>query len=207
MPAKKTERTKRRVFVNAGCGSKASNGLPHVFQDWEQVRVDINPMWEPDVVTSIDNLSAIPDGAVDAVWCSHCIEHLFAHQVPVALAEFRRVLKRTGFACIIVPDIQHIAQWILNDKMQETIYESSAGPVTAQDMIWGFRPAIAQGQDGMAHRCGFTPTVFLDYLRAAGFGEIVLRRRPDRLELAGVAMRIPSKSAEERGRRMAELGL
>jgi hypothetical protein len=207
MPAKKTERTKRRVFVNAGCGSKTSNGLPQVFRNWEQIRVDINPMWEPDVVASIDDLSAIPDGVVDAVWCSHSMEHLFAHQVPAALAEFRRILKKTGFACIIVPDIQQIAHWISDDKMQETIYQSAAGPVTAQDMIWGFRPAIEQGLDGMAHRCGFTPTVFLDYLKAAGFSEIVLRRRTDNLELAGVAMRTPCKSAEERGKRMEELGL
>ena len=157
-------------------------------------------------MASIDDLGAIAGRTVDAIWCAHCVEHLFAHQVPSALAEFRRILHEDGFACIIVPDLQAISHWIAADRLHETIYKSRAGPVTAHDMIWGFGPAIARGNLEMAHHCGFTPTLFLEHLKQAGFSEIVLRRR-SALELAGLALQRPSKNAEQRKRLMAELGL
>jgi SAM-dependent methyltransferase len=207
MPRKKSAGPRPRVFINAGCGSTKNSHLPRVFRKWDQIRVDVDPRLKPDLVASIDDLSAIPDASVDAVWCSHCVEHLYPHQVPLALAEFRRVLRNDGFACIIVPDLQEIFHWIANDRLQETIYESAAGPVTAHDMIWGFGPAIAHGMPGMAHHCGFTPTHFLESLKSAGFSEIVLRRRVNKLELVGLALQRPSESDEERQKRMADLGL
>jgi SAM-dependent methyltransferase len=207
MASKKSARPRRRVFLNAGCGTKGDSRLPAMFRSWEQVRVDLNPAMEPDIVASVVDLSAIEDSSVNAIWCAHCMEHLYAHQVPLALMEFRRVLKDDGFVCIVVPDLQEVAQWISNDRLQETIYESAAGPVTAQDMIWGFGPALFHGMMGMAHHCGFTPTVLLEHLKNAGFSEIVLRRKPERLELAGLALQRPCKSPEERNLKMSELGL
>jgi SAM-dependent methyltransferase len=194
------------VVLNAGCGASDSTALPAFFKGWRHVRVDIDPLAEPDLVASISNLSAIPDGAIDAVWSAHCLEHLFAHEVPLALGEFRRVLAETGFACIIVPDLQAIADWVAKDRLHETIYHSAAGPVTAHDMLWGFGLAIAQGNHSMAHRCGFTPTLFLNQLTAAGFGEIALRRR-DNLELAALVLREASATAERRESLMADLSL
>lgn len=207
MPRKKSTEKSRRVFLNAGSGTAADSRLPPVFRNWKQIRVDINPNLSPDLVASIHDLSAIPDGTIDAVWCSHCLEHLFAHQVPLALAEFRRVLRSDGFACIIVPDLQQVADWIATDRLHESIYESVAGPVTAHDMLWGFAPAIAHGLTGMAHHCGFTPTVLLEDLKQAGFSEIVLRRQSGKLELAGLALQRPSRSPKDREKRMADLGL
>jgi len=194
------------VFIDAGCGSADETRLPRLFHEWRQIRIDIDPGFEPDVVANIADLSAIPDGTVNAVWSSHCVEHLFAHEVPRALAEFRRVLSETGFACIIVPDLQAIADWIATDRLHEIIYESAAGPVTAHDMVWGFGRAIAHGNTAMAHRCGFTPTLFLLSLQQAGFPEIVLRRRSS-LELCALALRQPSESPERRSALMMELGL
>ncbi len=164
MPRKKTAARPRQVFINAGCGAPNNPRLPTLFRKWRQIRVDVDPDMTPDVVASIADLSAIPDRSADAVWASHCMEHLFAYEVPRALAEFRRVLKKTGFACIIVPDLQSIAHWIATDRLHEMIYESAAGPVTAHDMLWGFSEAIARGNGAMAHHCGFTPTLFLECL-------------------------------------------
>ncbi|MBV8362791.1 MAG: class I SAM-dependent methyltransferase [Deltaproteobacteria bacterium] len=157
-------------------------------------------------MANIADLSALPDRTVDAVWSAHCVEHLFAHQVPVALAEFRRVLRETGFACVIVPDLQAIAHWIATDRLRETIYQSEAGPVTAHDMLWGFGAAIARGKIAMAHHCGFTPSSFLDCFKEAGFAEIVLRRRSNYLELAALAFRRRA-NAIQRKTLMAELEL
>jgi SAM-dependent methyltransferase len=181
------------LLLNAGCGDSAGAPLPGFFQGWRQLRVDVNEAVQPDLLASITDLSAIPDGSVDAIWSAHCIEHLYAHEVPLALAEFHRVLNDTGFACLIVPDLQSIADWLAQDRLQETLYESAAGPVTAHDMLWGFGPAIARGEAAMAHRCGFTPTLFLQRLQASGFAEIAIRRRSN-LELAALALRRDSGS-------------
>jgi SAM-dependent methyltransferase len=194
------------VFINAGSGAPQNSRLPKLFRKWRQIRIDVNPETEPDVVANIADLSAIPDASADAVWSAHCMEHLFAYEVPAALAEFRRVLRKTGFACIIVPDLQAIAHWVANDRLHETIYESAAGPITAHDMLWGFGPAIADGNRAMAHHCGFTPTLFLECLKDAGFSEIVLRRKSN-LELVGLALPKVSKSPERRETLLAELGL
>ena len=206
MPRKKSVRGPGPVFINAGCGSPQNSRLPVFFRKWRQVRVDVDPGMQPDVVANIADLSVIPDGTADAVWSAHCVEHLFAYQVPMALAEFRRVLRETGFACIIVPDLQAIAHWIATDRLHETIYESAAGPVTAHDMLWGFGEAIAHGNSAMAHHCGFTPTLFLECLKEAGFAEIVLRRKSN-LELVALALPQISEGSEKRETLMAELGL
>jgi hypothetical protein len=199
-------KTRRRVVLNAGCGSSAGGALPEFFAGWRQLRVDIDPLAQPDLVASIADLSEIPDGSIDAIWSAHCLEHLFAHEVPRALAEFRRVLVATGFGCIIVPDLQAIADWIASDRLHETVYDSAAGPVTAHDMLWGFGGAISRGNLAMAHRCGFTPTLYLNHLNAAGFPEIVLRRRTN-LELAALVLQESSDGTGRRESLLAELAL
>ena len=197
---------RRPVVLNAGAGVGEGAGLPAFFGHWQQLRVDVNPLAEPDLVANIVDLSAIPDGSVDAIWSSHCIEHLFAHEVPRALAEFRRVLAEDGFACLIVPDLQAIAEWIATDRLHETIYYSAAGPVTAHDMLWGYMPALAEGNLSMAHRCGFTPTLFLERLNAAGFPQIVLRRR-NNLELVALVLAQVAESSLRRDTLLAALAL
>jgi hypothetical protein len=196
----------RPVVLNAGSGASSTTGLPGYFEGWREIRVDIDPRAEPDLVASVSDLSAIPDGSIDAVWSAHCIEHLFAHEVPLALAEFRRITAASGFACIIVPDLMAIAEWIATDRLHETIYESASGPVTAHDILWGFGPAIAGGKVAMAHRCGFTPTLFLNQLNAAGFPEIVLRRRSN-LELTALVLSEASESNERRDSLLLSLSL
>jgi SAM-dependent methyltransferase len=195
-----------RILVNAGCGPKGASTVPAMFDRWRQLRVDVDPEVDPDVLADITDLAAIPSGFADAVWTAHCVEHLYLHQVPQALAEFRRILKDDGFLCLVVPDLQTIAKYIVEDKLDEVIYESPAGSVTGHDVLFGFGPAVALGHVTMAHRCGFAPTSLLKRLQEAGFPEIVLRRRPS-LELAAVALKTPSGSPAERERLLADLAL
>ena len=45
-------------------------------------------MVQPDVIGTITNMNAVEDVSVDSVFSSHNIEHLYAHEVPIAFAEF-----------------------------------------------------------------------------------------------------------------------
>jgi hypothetical protein len=141
------------------------------------------------------------------VWAAHCIEHLYEHQVAVALAEFRRVLSDDGFVCVIVPDLQLVAQYVAEDRMHNPLYHSPAGPITPHDIFFGFGAAIAGGRTSMAHRCGFTPTSLQRCFQQQPFGELLVRRRSANFELAAIARVTPAKNDAERAALMAALAL
>lgn len=188
----------QKTLLNVGCGPRGSGRLPRFFGEWREVRVDIDAAVAPDVIADLTDLSAFADGSADAIWAAHCLEHLYQHQVRRALSEFRRVLRVSGFLCVLVPDLQTAAQYAAGDRFDESLYDSPAGPVTAHDMFFGLGAAIAQGHTTMAHRCGFTPSVLQNCFDGVPFAEVVLRRRARTLELAAVARPAPASDEMER---------
>ncbi|TMJ61667.1 MAG: methyltransferase domain-containing protein [Alphaproteobacteria bacterium] len=204
--AEEPTQTRRKLLVNLGSGPKTQSRLPAMFADWREFRVDVDPGAVPDLVADITDLSAIKSGTVDAVWSAHCIEHLYLHQVGKALTEVHRILADDGFLCLIVPDLQAIASYLVNDRLLDIIYQSPAGPVTAHDVIFGFGGALARGHMNMAHHCGFTAGVMLEKLKEVQFAEIVLRRRSN-LELAALACKRASAGAAQREALLAALEL
>jgi SAM-dependent methyltransferase len=205
MRERQTEK-RSRLLVNLGSGPKGRAWLPTMFADWRELRVDVDAMAAPDILADITDLSAIESRSVDAVWAAHCIEHLYIHQVAEAVSEAHRILTDDGFLCIIVPDLQTIAEYIVRDRLHEVVYESPAGPVIAHDIVFGHGPSLAQGRSSMAHNCGFTPTLLLQQMQTAPFAEIVLRRRANR-ELAAIARKRPPADEVERQRFLAALQL
>jgi SAM-dependent methyltransferase len=199
--------SRERILVNIGSGPHESQSLPAYFSAWKHLRVDVDPAVEPDILADLIDLSPIPDQHADAVWVSHCLEHLYEHQVMVALEELRRIVADDGFVCVIVPDLQAVANYVAADRMHEPLYDSPAGPVTPHDIFFGFGPAIAEGHTAMAHRCGFTPGVLQRYFENMTFGEVVLRRRIETLELVAVARVVPPQDAAEREDLFGALGM
>jgi ubiquinone/menaquinone biosynthesis C-methylase UbiE len=131
----------------------------------------------------------IENGHVDAVFSSHNIEHLYPHEVPVALSEFKRVLADDGFTVITCPDLQSVCELVAQDKLMEPAYVSSAGPIAPIDILFGHRPAMARGNLFMAHRTGFTQSSIKAALLSAGFASVATARIPSRHELWAVATR------------------
>lgn len=162
-----------RTLLHIGCGTASPNRMPACFQgsDWREVKLDIDPTVRPDIVASITDMAAVADASVDAVWSSHNLEHLETHEVPTALKEIRRVLHPGGFALINLPNLERIAQLITQGRLDEVLYTSPAGPVTALDMLFGHRASIQRGNLFMAHRTGFTAQRLGAQLTQAGFCE------------------------------------
>jgi ubiquinone/menaquinone biosynthesis C-methylase UbiE len=92
--------------------------------------------------------------------------------VPLALAEFLRVLKSDGIAVITCPDLKSVCALIAEDKLTEAAYTSPAGPIAPIDILYGLRSSMAQGNLYMAHRCGFTQKVLSATLQASGFKSV-----------------------------------
>ena len=168
-----------KTFLHVGCGPKHKEQTTRAFNssEWKELRLDIDPSVQPDIIGTMTDMSAVPSESVDAVFSSHNIEHLYPHEVPLALAEFKRVLKPDGFVVITCPDLQSVCALIAEDKLTESAYTSSAGPIAPLDILYGHRPAMARGNLYMAHRCGFTQKVLTGTLQASGFVAVAARRR------------------------------
>lgn len=167
------------TFLHVGCGPKRKDQTTPGFNhpDWQEIRFDIDASVQPDITGTMLDMSGVASGSVDALFSSHNIEHLYPHEVPQALAEFRRVLTPEGFAVITCPDLQSVCALIAADKLTEPAYHSPAGPIAPLDILYGYRPSMQAGNLYMAHRCGFTQRVLMATLQAAGFASVATFQR------------------------------
>jgi SAM-dependent methyltransferase len=147
-----------KSVLHVGCGYAE---LPPWLSDYQEVRLDIDPLCKPDIVASMTDLGEI--GPFDAVLSNHCLEHLYPHEVPKALGEFHRVLNDGGFAAVFVPDLEDAR------PTDDVLFDSPAGPICGIDLFYGFRPALAAGMNFMAHHTGFTKARMEKALESAGF--------------------------------------
>ena len=163
-----------RYFLNAGAGG-AGGRAPHpgfASSGWREVRLDIDPNTDPDIVSSICDMRAnVSDARFDGIWTSHTIEHLHAHQVILAFREFRRVLKSDGFALVTCPDLAAIARLVAAGDLETVVYRSPAGPIRPIDMLFGLGRAIEEGRLSMAHNTGYTAERLGRVALDAGFAE------------------------------------
>ncbi len=183
-----------KTFLHIGCGSKRKDQTTRGFNtpEWEEMRLDIDPGVNPDVVGSMLDISAIPDESMDAVFSSHNIEHVYPHEVSVALSEFFRVLKPAGFLVVTCPDLQAVCALVAEDRSTEPVYTSPAGPIAPLDILYGHRVSLARGNLFMAHRCGFTQKVLAGTLLSNGFVDAAsMKRGHPHYDLWAVAVKKP----------------
>jgi SAM-dependent methyltransferase len=174
----KVKEPSKRV-LNVGSGLKSPQSLHRLFQtsEWAEIRFDIDPAAFPDIRGSIADLAQLcPPSSFDAVWASHSIEHLYAHEVDAALSGMHRVLKPDGFVFINCPDIEAIASVIVEKGIEAELYQSPAGPISALDVLFGHSASIAKGNEYMAHKTGFTASRLGSLLVAAGFKTALVKR-------------------------------
>ena len=182
-----------RTVLHVGCGLYARSKLHIEFLDesWQEVRLDIDPDAGPDIVATMTDMRPVLDESHDAIYSAHNLEHLYPHEVPLALREFRRVLKPEGFALIVVPDLQAVAQLVAAGKLLEPAYLSPMGPVAPLDILYGFRPSLAHGNMFMAHHTGFIGRSLSAALLEAGFASTLVQRHPGSLSLWALGFREP----------------
>lgn len=190
-----------KTILHVGPGHRKNGAkLPQAFQnpEWQEVRLDIDPANEPDIVGSMLDMAAVESNSVDAIYSAHNIEHVYAHEVPVVLKEFLRVLKADGFLAITCPDLQAVCALVAEDKLTDAAYQSAAGPITPLDILYGHGAALAAGHHYMAHKCGFTLKSLTAALQTAGFQTVAGKRRLQGLDLWLLASKGRMPEAEMR---------
>ena len=195
-----------KTFLHVGCGPQDKNNI-HGFnnENWKEIRFDIDKNVNPDIVGTLIDMKLVKTSSVDAIYSSHNIEHVFPHEVPIVLKEFYRVLKDDGIVVLKCPDLQSVCEAVVNDKLLEPLYESPAGPIFPIDILYGHRKAIAQGNEYMAHKGGFTYSVLKDAFEEAGFKLHYGGKNPSAYELFIVSFK--QKISEEEAINIGKLFL
>jgi SAM-dependent methyltransferase len=162
----------QRILLHVGCGGSTKQQAAPAFRgdDWSEFRLVMDASVVPYIVASMTDMAMVPNSAVDAIYSSHNIEHLYPHEVPTAFAEFYRVLKPEGFLVLACPDLKSICDLVANDKLDVPAYHTANGePIAPMDVLFGHRASMAQGNLFMAHRCGFTQRTLMEAARQSGF--------------------------------------
>lgn len=153
------------TVLHVGCGIAL---LPDWLKCASEVRLDLDPRYQPDIVADMRELGEI--GPFDGVYCQHALEHLNRADAVKTLKGFRRVLHPGGVAVITVPDLEDIKP---NDQV---IYKSPAGPVTGADMYFGMQ-SMLKDFPMMAHQFGYVKRTLRQIMEEAGFREVSVERR------------------------------
>lgn len=156
-------------LLHVGCGL-AGTPIPPQFWDWNELRMDIDPAVQPDVVGSITAID-LPDCSVEGIYASHILEHVEQWDVHQALTECLRVLVPGGTAIIVTPDLLAWSRWIVDNpgSIEAVMSISPSGSITALDALFGYQPDVQAGAEYMRHRTAFTQLTLAAHLRAAGF--------------------------------------
>lgn len=179
-----------KSFLHVGCGPQNKSSLKGFNSvDWHEVRFDIDKSVMPDIEGTLTNMAAVASASFDAIYSSHNIEHLYPHEVPIALAEFHRVLKPNGIVVISCPDLISVCEAVVKDRLLEPLYVSGAGPISPIDILYGHRGYIAGGNEFMAHRGGFTYSTLRSSFFDAGFASAFGGSRPQNFDLWLIAFK------------------
>ncbi len=157
--------------LNIG-GNNKRIPIPPCFDGWQHDLLDIDPSVEPDILCDARELWKLPPRQYDAIYCSHNLEHYFAHEVPNVLSGFNLLLKLDGFAYIKVPNLVGIMKMILDESLEldNELYMSPMGSIAPLDVIYGHRQQIeSSGVDFYAHKTGFSVSLMQRLLKSAGF--------------------------------------
>ena len=184
-------------FLHVGCGPNYKDRTTPGFasDDWKEVRLDIDESVNPDIISSVLDLSVIDSESFDAIFSSHNIEHVYAHEVPIMLGEFLRVLNDGGYFVVNCPNLIPVARLIVEDKLTEPAYISPAGPIAPLDILHGHGASIERGNEFLAHKTGFTPKSLNAALLGAGFRNVGMIE--PKLDIWAVATKKKIESEEE----------
>jgi predicted SAM-dependent methyltransferase len=124
--------------------------------------LDIQPGPAVDYIGDCTDLGQFESDSVDEIYASHVLEHLgYVEELPHALSEFHRVLKKGGTAKISVPDFEVLCRMFVQ-----------AGGVL-DDRILVMRMVFGGQTDPFDfHYVGLSFDILADLLGRAGFARL-----------------------------------
>lgn len=130
---------------------------PYMRDEGHVVSFDIREDSKPDVVCDVRNLP-VPNETFDIVFSSHTLEHFPWRSVDSVLKEWSRVLKVGGELRLVVPNLRHVGQRLVDDIL---LPEDMWVMYGEQDYPKNF------------HSVGFTPNLIKALVESLGIYENV----------------------------------
>ena len=164
--------------LHIGCNPTHKDRTARAFNtpDWTEQRLDIDASLSSDITGIVTDMSAVANASVDAIFSSHNIEHLYPHEVPVALKEFLRCSNLT-----VLPSLPARPSIGLRPgRAKQTHRAGLHGPSRTHHplgILYSHRPSMARGNLYMAHRRSFARKVLERTLKAAGFKTVATMAR------------------------------
>ena len=151
----------KEINLNLGCWHRYIPGWVHI---------DLCDLPHIDHNSSIDDLSMFPNDTVDLIYSSHSLGYFDPEQIPIVLAEWRRVLKKDGTLRIAVPDFEALI------KLYATTgeIESILGPLYGRMKI-----ETKTDEKMLYHKTAFTFDSLEKVLQANGFSDVRYYRWQD----------------------------
>jgi hypothetical protein len=181
----------KKKVLHVGCGAIDGGRLHRSFKNdaWQEIRVDSDSSMKPDLVAGMTKFPEVPDNSMDAIWSSHQIERVYDFETVQMLTEFLRVLKPGGYVFLGTTDMQKVAEFIAKGNMNKRLYQSPSGPITPNDVLYGYGKSLEAGELHKAHKTGYTAFSLRDKLLEAGFNNLKIQR--DHLNLFAIAYKVP----------------
>jgi len=99
------------IRLHLGCGPNVFPGYINVEGDY--IANSKGGIPEGVVIHNITEPYPLPDDSVDEILSVHVIEHIMPNDIPAMFAEWRRILKPTGFVAVEWPDLLKMCQYIV----------------------------------------------------------------------------------------------
>lgn len=195
-PSFQEEEGKKKV-LHIGWNSAVTQSLHTRFKtpEWQEIRLDQDPNTQPDFVAPLTNMKVIPDASIDAIWMQHVLQRFIITDVPQILRECFRVLKPMGYVFLSVPDGQAAAAYVAHSRVDEILFQTPLGAITAMDLLYGFRLHLERGWQHQAHRCLMTADILGLVMRDSGFTNIRIQRR-NTFDMMAVGYKYPYDHAD-----------
>lgn len=177
-------------IVNLGAGGE---------YDPYELQVDLRKEPHIDFVADIRALPYEWENQFDIAKASHVLEHFGFQQSAEVLAEWYRIIKPGGLIQIKVPDLEGIAQGIVEGRfdayVQGGIYGDQGHPFWDQPAYGGYDEEDAEGNKRPIprflphskahnyHKSGYTARYLIDLLKDIGFVDVVANRDLNMWEL------------------------
>jgi predicted SAM-dependent methyltransferase len=153
--------------LNLGSGEVALEGFTNVDALPDAPSVD--------VVAELSKPLPFAEGEADLIYAAHVLEHFPTEVVPQVLSDWRRVLRAAGLLLVAVPDLEHIARTLVDER---------PGWFTPPHNPWLGAIYGGQKDEYDFHKTGFTGPWPAGLLTEAGFGSV---QRVDRFREVGAA--------------------
>jgi predicted SAM-dependent methyltransferase len=167
------------IRLHLGCGPNVFPGYINVEGDY--IANSKGEIPEGVVIHNITETYPLPDDSVDEILSVHVIEHIIPTDIPNMFAEWRRILKTSGFVAVEWPDLLKLCQYVVNNP--DSLW--SDNKKVLKQSVAGIFGNIGRYKDpAMLHKWGYSAESMQKLFEKHGFSRTEIQPNIHKKSLA-----------------------